>query len=427
MRIMFFCQYYPPEMGAPAARTSEHARHWIAAGHEVTVVTGMPNHPTGVIHPEYQGAWLRRESVQGIELLRTWVYATPNKGFRKRVLNFLSFFFSSCLMGALLTRKPDVIVGTSPQFFCALAAYLVSVIKRVPFVFEVRDIWPQSAIELAVLRNRWAIRVLEALELFLYRRATLIVPVAEATLPYLLARGVAAEKVVIIPNGIDADYLATPSQAPQELRHELGLQNKFVVSYIGTHGLSHALEIVVAAAGQLPDVQFLFVGEGAEKERLKQQARSLELTNVMFVDQQARDRLLAFYRLSDISLVTLKRLPLFQKVLPSKLFELMGNGCPLICSVEGEAAQLVERAGGGLCIEPESVPELVAAIEQLRNDGRLRQQMSERGRAFVLQHYLREQLAARYVTALEQCMQWPRRDKLQVEEKTLPLPQARPE
>jgi glycosyltransferase involved in cell wall biosynthesis len=427
MRITFFCQYYPPEMGAPAARTSEHARHWVAAGHEVTVVTGMPNHPTGIIHPNYQGAWLRRETIEGVELLRTWVYVTPNKGFRKRILNFLSFFFSSCLMGALLTGKSDVVVGTSPQFFCALAAYLVSIIKRVPFVFEVRDIWPQSAIELGVLRNRFAIQLLEALELFLYRRAALIVPVAEATLPYLLAKGIAAEKIIIIPNGIDADYLATSSLSEWDLRKELQVQDKFVVSYIGTHGLSHALEIVIKAAAQLPDVQFLFVGEGAEKDQLKQQTQSLGLTNVLFVDQQSRERLLAFYRLSDVSLVPLKRLPLFQKVLPSKLFELMGNGCPLICSVEGEAAQLVKRAGGGLCIDPENVCALVAAIKRLQNDATLRQQMGERGRAFVLQHYLRERLAARYAMALERCVQPIHQGELQVKERNMPLPQARPE
>ena len=418
MRITFFCQYYPPEMGAPAARTAEHAQHWAAAGHEVTVVTGMPNHPTGVIHPDYRGAWLRREKVAGVELLRTWIYVTPNKGFAKRVLNFLSFFVSSLLLGGLLTRRPDVVVGTSPQFFCAAAAYCLSVLNRAPFVFEVRDIWPQSAIELGVLRNRYVIAALEALELFLYRRAALIVPVAEATLPYLLAKGIPAEKVVTIPNGVDAGYLATPSLLPADLRAELGLSDQFIVSYIGTHGMSHALEVVLEAATELPDIHFLFVGEGAEKAKLKAQAA--HLTNVTFIDQQPRDRLLAFYRASDVSLVPLKRLPLFQKVLPSKLFELMGNGCPLICSVAGEAAQLVERAGGGLCIEPENVFELVAAIKCLRDDAVLRQQLSERGRAFVLTHYLRETLAARYVAALRARFAPPPDE---VDEHVLPLPQ----
>ncbi len=402
MRITFFCQYYPPEMGAPAARTAEHAQHWAAAGHEVTVITGMPNHPTGVIHPEYRGVWMRREKVKGVALLRTWLYVAPNKGFVKRVLNFLSFFGSSLLLGSLFTRRPEVVVGTSPQFFCAVAAYLFSVLKRAPFVFEVRDIWPQSAIELGVLRNRFVIATLEAIELFLYRRAALIVPVAESTRPYLLGKGIAPEKIVVIPNGIDAGYLATSSLAPEKLREELGLQGKFIVSYIGTHGMSHGLEEVLQAAARLPQVIFLFVGEGAEKARLKAEAVAMQLTNVRFIDQQPRDRLLAFYRASDVGLVPLKNLPLFQKVLPSKLFELMGNGVPLICNVAGEAAQLVERAGGGLCIVSENVEAWVGAIEQLRDDEPLRRRLGERGKVFVLAHYLRETLALRYVGALQE-------------------------
>ncbi|NOT62702.1 MAG: glycosyltransferase family 4 protein [Acidobacteria bacterium] len=402
MRITFFCQYYPPEMGAPAARTAEHAQHWAAVGHAVTVITGMPNHPTGIIHPDYRGAWLRREKIAGVELLRSWVYVTPNKGFLKRILNFLSFLVTSLLAGVLLTRRPDVVVGTSPQFFCALAAYLLSVVKRVPFVFEVRDIWPQSAIELGVLRNRVVIAVLETMESFLYRRAALIVPVAEATRDYLLAKGISAEKIVVIPNGIDAGYLAAPSLSAEGLRVELGLQGQFIVSYIGTHGMSHALEQVLEAAGRLPDVFFLLVGEGAEKAKLKAQAQAMKLTNLRLIDQQPRDRLFAFYRASDVGIVPLKKLPLFQKVLPSKLFELMGNGVPLICSVAGEAAELVERAGGGLCIEPENVEALISAIERLCDDAALRRQLSARGRDFVLAHYLRETLAARYVAALQE-------------------------
>src|SRR5262245_33225743 len=202
MRITFLCQYFPPEMGAPAARTFEHARHWAGLGHDVTVITGFPNHPTGVIRPEYRGYFVKRERVEGIDLLRAWVYVAPNKGFTKRVLNFLSFFFSSVVMGAALTPRPDVIVGTSPQFFCAVAAYCLSVIKRAPFVFEVRDIWPQSAVELGALKNRFLIRILESIENHLYRRATLIIPVADSTLRYLISKGVPREKISVNPNGV---------------------------------------------------------------------------------------------------------------------------------------------------------------------------------------------------------------------------------
>lgn len=404
MRITFLCQYFPPEMGAPSARTFEHARHWAALGHQVTVITGFPNHPTGVIRPEYRGQFVKREYVEGIDLLRTWVYCAANKGFFRRVLNFLSFFCSSLILGALLTRRPDVVVGTSPQFFCAVAAYLLSRLKGVPFVFEVRDIWPQSAIELGVLKNRRLIRLIEAIEVHLYTHAVLIVAVAESTREYLLGKGVPPEKIKIIPNGVDEQYLASASSEPDEVRGQLGLQGKFIVSYIGTHGMSHALDVVLRVAkrfSQDPEVHFLFVGEGAEKENLKRLAENLWLRNVTFLNEQTRQRLLGFYRASDVSLVPLKRLPIFRKVLPSKIFELMGTGCPVICSVEGEAARLVANAEAGLCIEPESSDALVEAINRLRAEPGLRKQMSTSGQRFVKAHYLRSVLAEKYLDVIE--------------------------
>ncbi|MEO6723941.1 MAG: glycosyltransferase family 4 protein [Blastocatellia bacterium] len=404
MRITFLCQYFPPEMGAPSARTFEHARHWAALGHDVTVITGFPNHPTGIIKPEYRGHFVKREKVEGIDLLRTWVYCAANKGFFLRVLNFLSFFFSSFILGSLMTRRPDVVVGTSPQFFCAVAAYCLSRVKRAPFVFEVRDIWPQSAIELGVLKNERVIRVLEAIEMHLYRHAAMIVPVAESTRTYLIDKGVPAEKIKVIPNGVDAQYLASAGIGPEEVRQRLGLQNKFVVSYIGTHGMSHALDVVLRVAKRFNEdsgVHFLFVGEGAEKANLKRQVENLSLHNVTFLDEQPREDLLGFYRASDVSLVPLKRLPIFTKVLPSKLFELMGTGCPIICSVEGEAARLVANAEAGLCIEPESSDALTAAINHLRAEPDLRRQMGESGQQFVKAHYLRRALAEKYLDAID--------------------------
>lgn len=403
MRITFLCQYFPPEMGAPAARTYEHARHWAALGHEVTVITGFPNHPTGIIHPAYRGRFTQREEIEGIEVRRTWVYCAPNKGFVKRILNFLSFFCSSLILGGLLTSRPQVVIGTSPQFFCAVAAWLLSRWKRVPFVFEVRDIWPQSAIELGALRNPVLIRLLEALEQRLYEAARLIVVVAESTRPYLHARGIPDEKIAIIPNGIDLRFLESAIETPESFREKNGWQDKFLVSYIGTHGMSHALEVVLGAATRLasdPSIHFLFVGEGAEKSRLVAMAREAELPNVTFLSAQPRPTLPAIYRASDLSLVPLRRLPIFTKVLPSKLFELMGVGCPIVCSVEGEAAQLVGRSGAGICIEPENVGALVEAITRLRNDPEQCAAMRQAGQAFARANYARSVLAEKYLEAL---------------------------
>ncbi len=403
MRITFLCQYFPPEMGAPSARTYEHARHWADLGHEVTVITGFPNHPTGVIRPGYRGYFVKREKIEKIDLLRTWIYCAANRGFFKRILNFLSFFLSSLFLGTLMTRRPQVVVGTSPQFFCAVAAYLLSRIKRAPFVFEVRDIWPQSAVELGVLKSPLLIRALEAIELHMYRHAALIVVVAESTRTHLIGKGIADGKIVVIPNGVDARYLASAGAAPEEVREEIGLRGKFIVSYIGTHGMSHALDVVLRAAERLksdPTIHFLFVGEGAEKDNLKKLSEDLQLDNLTFLDEQPRERLLPFYRASDVSIVSLKRLPIFRKVLPSKLFELMGAGCPVICSVEGEAAQLVTRSEAGICIEPESVEALIEAITLLKSKPGLRKQMNLNGQRFVKAHYLRSRLAEKYLSAL---------------------------
>ncbi len=390
-------------MGAPSARTFEHARHWVSQGHDVTVITGFPNHPTGIIRPEYRGCFVKRENIEGIDLLRTWVYCAANKWFFKRILNFFSFFFSSLILGTLMTGRPDVVAGTSPQFFCAVAAYLLSIVKRAPFVLEVRDIWPQSAVELGALKNPLLIKILEAIELHLYRSAALIIVVAESTRPHLISKGIPPEKIKSVPNGIDARYLDSKGISPEEIREEIKLRDSFIVSYIGTHGMSHALDVVLEAANKLQSddaVHFLFVGEGAEKENLKRMAAELKLSNVSFINEQPRERLLAYYRASDAGIVPLKRLPIFQKVLPSKLFELMGAGCPVICSVEGEAADLVARAKSGLCIEPENAEALIEAIGRLRTDNLLRKQLSINGRQFVKTHYLRSKLAENYINEL---------------------------
>ncbi len=403
MKILFLCQYFPPEMGAPAARTWEHTRHWASKGHDVTVVTGFPNHPTGIIRPEYRGMYVRREWVEGVSLLRTWVYCAANKGFFRRVLNFLSFFFSSLLLGGLMLPRPEVVIGTSPQFFCAVAAWLLSWWKRVPFVFEVRDIWPLSAIELGAITNRWLISILEAIELHLYRQSRAIVIVAESTRPYLLARGIPAEKIVLIPNGLDDRFIESPTDSPETIRERLGLKDKFVVSYIGTLGMSHALETMIEAATAMRDdagIHFLLIGEGAEKAQLMAMAAERQPGNITFLPEQPRESLPGFYRASDLGIVSLKNLPVFTKVLPSKLFELMGAGCPIVCSVAGEAAQLVDRSGAGICIAPENEAALREAINTMRNDPTRRREMARAGREFVRAHYARSVLADRYLEAL---------------------------
>lgn len=403
MQITVVCQYFPPESNAPAIRTFEHAREWVRRGHQVTVITGFPNHPSGVIHPGYRGKWLRCEEVEGIEVIRTWLYAAPNRGFGRRVLSFLSFFGSSVVLGRIYGPRPDVVVGTSPQFFAAVSAYLLSRMHGVPFVFELRDIWPESAVELGALRSRLLLRPLLALQRHLYRSAARVVIVSEGFRAHLHEAGVPDERIAYVPNGIDPSFLDQPVEDREAVRARHGLEGKFVVSYLGTHGMAHGLGTLLEAADALrgePDVHFLFAGDGAEREALERRAAAMGLPNVTFLGQQPRAALVGLYRASDVCIVPLRNLPMFRKVLPSKLFEIMGAGVPIICSVPGEAGALVERSGGGVVIPPEDAAALAAAIRALRADpGRLRA-MGRAGREFVLREHLRPELARRMAEVL---------------------------
>jgi len=200
--VLYVSHYYPPEVNAPAIRVSQMARHWVEQGHKVTVLTGFPNHPSGIIPPDYSGRMLMREKQDDVDIIRTYMYAAPNRGFLKRILNYLSFMISSVVLGLPILGKIDVVIASSPQFFVAVAGYIISVIKRVPFVFEVRDVWPEEIVAVGAIRNRLVISLLERIEMFLYRRAKLIVAVAQGTIDILIKRGVPREKMVLVPNGI---------------------------------------------------------------------------------------------------------------------------------------------------------------------------------------------------------------------------------
>lgn len=404
MRVLFISQYFPPEMGAPAARTWELARRWVAAGASVTVVTAIPNHPTGVIPEAYRGARLFEEEIEGVRVIRTWIYAAPNRGFWRRSLNYVSFMCSSLLQGLRRAGPVDVVVATSPQFLVGVSGWIASLRNQVPFVFEVRDLWPDSIVELGVMREGLTLDALRRIEMMLYRAAARVVGVAYSTRDELQRRGVAPEKIVIIPNGADATAFPDVEKY-NGIRESLDLERKFVVSYVGTHGLAHGLETVLYSARDLrsnPDIAFLFVGDGAERERLQQLAAELQLDNVHFVGVQPRERVPAYLASSDVSLVPLRRKPLFQKVLPSKMFEIMGCSRPVILGVEGEARAAVEEAGAGLCVTPEDPAALSRAILTLYADPRLADEMGRRGRGFVESNFSRDRLAAQYLDLLRE-------------------------
>jgi colanic acid biosynthesis glycosyl transferase WcaI len=406
MRILYLSQYFPPEMGAPAARVHELSREWAALGHDVTVLTGFPNHPTGVIPPDYRGQLIRRERFDDVKVIRTPIYAAANQGLLKRGLNYVSYALSAAVLGPWLTEDPDVVIATSPQLLTAASGCWVSALKRAPFIFEVRDLWPRSIVEVGALSSAHpAIQLLEQLEMFLYSRAERIVTVTDAFVDELAARGVPREKLRVVKNGVDLN-LFQPFPRQNEVREELGLSpTDFMCLYVGTHGMAHGLGTILEAADRLRDqtnVRFVMVGEGAEKAALKQRAKSMSLTSVTFVDKEPRSRVARYLAASDLSLVLLKERPLFKTVLPSKIFEIMGAARPMVLSVDGEARKLVEEARAGVFVPPEDPVALSETILKLKHSSSSCSEMGSRGRSFVEAHFSRKALAEQYLALLDE-------------------------
>ena len=400
MRILFFSHYYPPEVNAPASRTSEHCRAWVKAGHDVTVITCAPNHPSGKLHPGYANKWRQSETIDGVRVVRVWTYLAANEGFLRRTLNYVSYMLTATL-AAWRETKPDVVVSTSPQFFCGLAGLLARASRRVPWVLEIRDLWPESIVTVGAMKKGLAVRMLERIEALAYRRANHIVCVTDSFVTHIAARG-GAGKITVIKNGADLSlFKREPSAADIKARYGLG--GRFVAAYVGTHGMAHGLDTVLDAAVLLKDdprIGFLLVGDGAERGRLVERARSLGLDNVRIVGQLPKASMPAVWTATDASLIHLRRDPLFRTVLPSKMFEAMAMRCPIVLGVEGEAKELLDAAGAGIAMTPGSAAELAAAVVRLAGDKALCDSLGASGEAFVRVNFDRARLAARYVDLL---------------------------
>lgn len=370
MHILFVSDNFPPEVNAPASRTYEHGTRWVSCGSEVTVVTCAPNFPQGRVYSGYRNSWRTVEHVDGIRVVRVKTYISRNDGFARRILDYVSFMLSSFLFG-VFERRPDVVVGTSPQFFAAVGAWLLSLLKRRPFVFELRDLWPASIVTVGVMRETWVTRGLEKLELFLYRRAALIVSVTESFREDLIRRGIDGEKIVVVRNGVDLQRFS-PCESSQATRQRLGLEDRYTVAYLGTHGMAHDLGNVLRAAKRLEDVAdvcFLFVGDGAEKHNLVGEAEELGLRNVVFHDPVPKEDMPELWSVCDVALIHLKDDPVFATVIPSKIFEAFGMGIPvMLVQPDGEAADLVRDAAAGEWIRPGDPQALADAVLRWRSD-----------------------------------------------------------
>ena len=371
MHILFLTDNFPPEGNAPASRTYEHAREWVKLGHDVTVITCAPNFPEGVLFDGYKNKWYQREVMEGIDVVRVKTYITANEGFVKRILDYISFGVMGGIAGLFQTR-PDVIVSTSPQFFCACGAWVLSVIRWKPWVFELRDIWPASITAVGAMEKSTIIRVLEKLEMFLYRRADRIVAVTNSFKTELIERGIDGDKIDVVINGVDLSKYSPADTKDPALADQYGLAGKFVVGYIGTHGMAHALDKVLDAAALLQDnddVRFLFAGGGAERASLERLAAERGLSNVVMMPRQPKEAMPAVWSLCDISLISLRDTPLFTKVIPSKIFESMGMGLPMVIACPaGEATDIIAGTSSGVVVQPENPEALADCIAGLYSD-----------------------------------------------------------
>ena len=404
MHILFLSHYFPPEVNAPASRTYEHTSRWVRApGIKVTVVTNHPNHPNGVLFPGYKNRWQTKEEKDGVYIHRVKTYLAPNAGFARRTLNYF-FFMIAAVVASLSVSKPDLVVATSPQFFCAIAGYLTSRLKRCPFIFELRDIWPESITAVGAMRPSLPLRLLEKLELFLYRESARVVALTEAFKRNLISRGISASKIDVITNAVDLSLFA-PRSRPPDLMRKLGLNGEFVASYIGTVGMAHAVEKIIEAAEKLrtnPEVLFLIVGEGAHKKKAGEMVIQKGLPNIKVLPGVSKEEVRDYYAVTDLNLVTLRNTPLFRTVIPSKIFEIMGMGRPILCAVDGECRKIVEDAGCGVFVEPENVEQMVETILNLKQKIDVLEAMGKNGRSFVERFYNRDILAERYLELLRE-------------------------
>lgn len=371
-------------------------------GHNVTVVTCAPNHPQGRVYEGYRNRVFQRETVDGINVIRVWTFVTANEGFFKRTLNYLSYMCSAILV-SLLLPKSDVVLSTSPQFFNGLAGYFVGRLLRIPWILEIRDLWPESIVAVGALRNPAIIKMLEWVERFAYHKADRIVPVTDAFKSYMLSKGIEADKIVVVKNGVDLTRYI-PLDETSFLAEELGVKGKFVVSYFGTHGMAHHLETIFHAARRLTnskDIVFLMVGDGAERQALVRMRDTMALDNVMMLEQQPKSRMRELWGLSDVSLVLLKKSDLFKTVIPSKIFESMAMAKPIILGVEGESAELIQAAQAGICIEPEHADDLAVRVLELSQKSGICQQLGTNGRKYVMKHFNRIVLARKLASVTE--------------------------
>ncbi len=415
MKIWVISQLFTPEIAAPSFRWHGIAKHWQNMGHDVTVLTALPNHPKGEIFDAYKGKETPYvEEVDGLRVKRHGIMAARNKGKIKRLFSMLSFSYTcwkhnkKALPAA---EKPDVIVATSPTIFPVISAWLIAKAQGVPFVFEVRDLWPGIFVEMGILKKGFIYSLLEKMELFLYRRAAAIVTVTQSFVGDITSRGIPADKLRVITNGVADDEYKNADQESangqggvDKARNALQLNPLTkVVLYWGNFGQSQAIGQIVDAARLLMhrnDILFLLVGQGAEYERVEKMAKGMP--NIMLLGPKPKAEIYHYYGMAQLALTTLRDVPGLGAFIPSKIFEVMASGKPNITAIPaGEAGDIIEASGGGVVIPAEQPEQLARTVELLIDDEKRCKKMGESGRKYAKKHYLHSSLAKKYIALLQ--------------------------
>jgi colanic acid biosynthesis glycosyl transferase WcaI len=405
MRILYISQYFPPEAGATQTRAYEMARNWVRLGHHVTMLAEFPNHPSGVIPNSYKGKIYEKASLDGIEVLRVWVKASPEKTFKNRMLFYLTFMLNASLAGIFLAHgKYDLLYVSSPPLFVGAAALSIRCLKHIPMVFEVRDLWPESAVALGELTNRHAIALASRLEQACYQKALQVVVVTHGIYARLIERGIPASKLLVVPNGANIDLFSFKPEGRERIRHELNLEQKFIAIYAGIHGLAQGLETILETARLLrdePHIHFILVGDGPKKAELGALANSYNLPNLTFLSEKPREQIPDYLSAADIELVPLKKAGIFKGALPSKIFDAWACERPVLLSIDGEARAVVESVGGGIFIPPEEPEKMASALLDLRQSPEVLQRMGQNGRVYTCQNNSRALLAEKLIGQLQ--------------------------
>ncbi|OFI05793.1 alpha-D-kanosaminyltransferase [Clostridium acetireducens DSM 10703] len=397
MKILFLTQYCPPEVGAPQNRIFEFAKQLKSFGHEVTILTAMPNYPKGEIFDDYKGKKIVKEELDGIKIVRTSIYATKEKTFVKRLRNYLSFTFSSVFQGAKHIEKQDVIITESPPLFLGWSGYVLSKMKKAKFIFNISDLWPESAVKLGVLHNKMLIKMSTWLEEFCYRKAAAVTGQTKGIVDNIISRGINKEKVHLITNGVDTEFFKKQNR-DEEFRKSIGIEDKFSICYAGIHGIAQGLEVVIDAAELLKEhtnIQIVFIGDGPEKKELINRAKDKGLTNVTFLPVQPKSNMPKIIASMDATVIPLKKLDLFKGALPSKMFEALASELPIVLAVEGEAERLINEANAGITVEPENSKKIAEAIVKLYKNEEFRNTLGSNGRKYVIENYSREKITRR--------------------------------